>query len=109
SVVPEMREERVPEHRLAVGAGAVEEEQGELLGGPGQAIACEALQVLCILSVALGDLLYEIQPEWTAPLGRRGGDFGHPVGTVVRAHPPGAQIHYTTWGVEQPDVGIPLV
>ena len=99
----------IDEHRLAVRAGSVQEEQGVGTGCPGQAVPRHALQVLLQKQVAAGHVVQERFPLGTVPLwgGRR--NLGHAVCTVVRTRDAHLEVHHTTGGVEQEQICVPLL
>jgi hypothetical protein len=99
----------VDEHRLAVRACAVQEEQRVLAGYARQAVADHQLQVGHQLGVAACDVGQERAPRRTVALRCGRGHLGHPVIASVRSHAARAQIDHAAWGVERPDVGIPLL
>ncbi len=84
-----------------------------LAGHPGQAIADHPLQVGRQVRVAAGDVGDERQPRRAAlavaPARSRRRHLRHAVLTPMGAQLSCAQVDHAAWGVERPDVGIPLV
>ena len=99
----------VDEHRLAVRACAVKEEQRVLLRRPGQRVTDHPLQVGLQPLVATRDLFNELPPGRAVAAGRGCGDLGHPVCALVRAHPACLKIDHAARRVEQPRICIPFV
>ena len=99
----------VDEHRLAVRAGPVQEEQRVLAGHARQAVADHQLQIGNQFGVAACDIGQECAPRRTVALRCGRGHLGHPIIAPVRSHAARAQINHTAWCVERPDVGIPLL
>ena len=108
-VVAKDRGQRVHEHRLAVGAGAVQEEQRMSTGRTSQAVADHALQVDLQVLIATGHVIQERAPARAVSTGRGRRQFGHPVRAIVSAQTPCAEIDHATWGVQSEKVRIPLV
>ncbi len=111
-VVAQDRRQHIDEHRLAVCARAVQEEQRVFAGDACQAVADHHLQVGDQLAVPACDVGEERAPDRTARVRRAlrcgGGHLGHPVIATVRPHRARAQIDHSAWCVERPDVGVPL-
>ena len=105
-----MRGQRVEEGALAVGAGAVEEEQRVLAGRAGQAVAGDAPKEALQVIIAGGHLIEEPLPARAFSVaGRDRGHLRAQRRPVVRARLAGAQVDDAVGRIQRPRVGIPVV
>src|SRR5258708_7069009 len=78
---------------------------------PGQGVSRDTSEISLQEFVAIGHIVQELKPATRTP--QRGGagrrDLGHVIGSAMRPHLAGPQVHDASRRVQIPWVGIPLV